>query len=336
MRSDPPAQVPKIHVASPYETVFANPEDALTASLRAAIRAGTDAALAESSEEADLIVLVERWGFKGRKHAREYERDEFLRTNAGRIFVVNFDDYAAGYWPGCYTSLTNTNFDERHHRACVYPKDYNESAACRAVEHVDRRYLFSFQGTLHSHPVRGALYEALRGDPRGRMIDVTQAFHSHSSEQKQRYVETIRSSVFVLCPRGASPSTYRLYETMSQGRCPVIISDDWIPPEEVDWDEFALRVAEADIASLADVLHEHRSEGDAKGQRALEVWRDEFSGTKRFEGYVRKILQLWREGDGLDMRRLSARWRSRDFRAKNGWLLRQRAARLIAQHASSN
>ena len=98
-------------------------------------------------------------------------------------------------------------------------------------------WLFSFRGTDLSHPIRRKLFRYFSTHPRAKMVRNRTQFHSHSVKEKQDYVDDILSSKFVLCPRGWSPSTYRLFEVMELGRCPVIISDDWVPIHGVPWQD---------------------------------------------------------------------------------------------------
>ena len=69
-------------------------------------------------------------------------------------------------------------------------------------------------------------------------------------EARARYRQTMARSKFVLCPRGAGASSYRLYETLAGGRVPVIISDEWVAPNGVDWQSCAVRVREGEVAGL--------------------------------------------------------------------------------------
>jgi hypothetical protein len=55
-------------------------------------------------------------------------------------------------------------------------------------------------------------------------------------------------SKFVLCPRGYACSRWRLFETMMAGRVPVIISDQWVPPEGPAWERFSVRVSQKHVA----------------------------------------------------------------------------------------
>jgi hypothetical protein len=88
------------------------------------------------------------------------------------------------------------------------------------------------------------------------------------------YLTEIRTSKFVLCPRGLGTSSNRLYEVMQLGRVPVILADDWDPPRDLPWAEFSIRVAESDVPELRNILEPSESRAAAMGARAAAVWRE--------------------------------------------------------------
>ena len=110
----------------------------------------------------------------------------------------------------------------------------------------------------------------LAGNPRAKMVRTRTQFHNHSAEEKRKYVEDILLSKFVLCPRGWFPATYRLFEVMELGRCPVIISDDWVPIDGVPWQDCCLVIRQKDAASCANILGEQESECRENSGKLLE------------------------------------------------------------------
>jgi len=180
-----------------------------------------------SPSEADLIIIFQGWSFKLPDYARELLSNAMFSKYAHKVYVVNYDStIGEGFLPGCYVSLKKSNYDQARFRACAYPKIYNKHVAASDAKREHHRYLFSFRGTLHSHPVRQRMFDALSDEPNSLMVNNTKDFHSHTDEEKQLYVKDLIDSQFVLCPRGSSPNSYRLFEAMSTGRCPVIISDE--------------------------------------------------------------------------------------------------------------
>ena len=206
---------------------------------------------------ADIIVLFEEWDTRFWQYSDVLAKDPFFRAHWDRIFTINCDDLGRGFLPGCYTSLTRHNFDHQLHRACAYPYSYNEFVATSSQQAKrNANWLFSFRGTYLSHPIRKKLFRYFSTHPQAKMVWTGTKFHSHSAKEKKEYVEDILLSKFVLCPRGWSPATYRLFEAMELGRCPVIISDDWVPIHGVPWHECSIVIKEKDIAHCADLLTE--------------------------------------------------------------------------------
>ena len=60
--------------------------------------------------------------------------------------------------------------------------------------------------------------------------DDPRAIGTGPEQQRQRYIDRLRRSVFCLCPSGTGPNTIRLWEAIGSGAIPVIISDTFRPP----------------------------------------------------------------------------------------------------------
>jgi hypothetical protein len=279
---------------------------------------------------ADIIVLFEEWDSRFWQYSNILAGDSFFRTHWDRIVTINCDDLGRGFLPGCYTSLTRRNFESDLHRACAYPYTYNELVEIASRQQRSTNWLFSFRGTDVSHPIRRKLLRCFSTHPRARMVRSLTRFHSHSSDEKQEYVDDILSSNFVLCPRGWSPVTYRLFEVMELGRCPVIISDDWVPIQGVPWQECSIRIKETDVSHCADILTEQESEAEKLGRVAREVWESHFAEPAKFRAMMRFILEL-RARSGRDCHDYRERWSSWRFHYSNEWLPHQRFAKRVGR-----
>jgi Exostosin family len=280
---------------------------------------------------ADLIVLFEEWGTRFWQYADTLLDDPLVRDHWERIYTINCDDLGRGFLPGCYTSLNRANFEPELHRSCAYPYVYNELVKCASSQkRSGQKWLFSFRGTDRSHPIRRKLFHCFSREPSGKMVRTTTNFHSHSHGEKRDYIEDILESKFVLCPRGWSPTTYRLFEVMELGRCPVIISDDWIPIGGVPWSECSIIIREKDVARCVDILRDQEPNAERLGEAARNVWEAHFSEANKFNRMLESILELQSQGrdDGGDYRN---RWSSWRFYYRNEWLPHQRAASNIAR-----
>jgi hypothetical protein len=102
----------------------------------------------------------------------------------------------------------------------------------------------------------------------------------------------MKASKFVLCPRGLSVSSIRLFETMKTGRVPVILSDGWVEPPGPAWEKFAIRVREADLARLPQILEEREADAVRMGELARREWLEWFAEETAFHTAVEWCLQI--------------------------------------------
>jgi Exostosin family len=208
--------------------------------------------------------------------------------------------------PGMYASLASSRaragqagaFYVAHHhreRRSGFFDDLEEARNSKSD------LLWSFMGTVSTHPVRQRL-AGLR-DPVGLVQD-TQQFNdvirwgwesTHRKEGRKAFCEyatLLGRSSFVLCPRGYGPSSIRLFESLQVGRCPVIISDDWLPPPFVDWTRCSIRVPEARVADLPSILKHREADSEALGQEARHVWEQFFSPETQLATLLRGSLAM--------------------------------------------
>jgi len=68
----------------------------------------------------------------------------------------------------------------------------------------------------------------------------------HDPTLRSEYIENIKNSDMVLCCRGAGNFSYRLYETLSCGKIPIIVDTDISLPcsDRVEWDRFIITTPE--------------------------------------------------------------------------------------------
>ena len=286
---------------------------------------------------ADLIVLLESNHFRTQRAIPSLLAEPVLRDFPDKTFTINYEDHPAGFLPGLYAALPAGKFDPARHGSWCYLFPPNPEVYKSAVLPVDERcdLLFSFRGA-ESYPVRRRLFDLpLAPEMRGRITRIDRWFN-HDPGEQQDYVEEIRRSRFVLCPRGLAPASHRLFEVMALGRCPVIIGDEWVAPDAVDWSRCALRVPEADVESLPGLLKQREPEAAELGRQARAAWEQCFSPGRKFEAALDALVKLRDARPGnYDERAYQARWNSPVFRHLNGWTLPQRVSRKASQLWSS-
>lgn len=213
-----------------------------------------------------------------------------------RVMVFDERDRPWCRFPGVYVSMPAKYFDYRHQRAWGYFPRLPSNPPPKAPD-----LLFSFVGSI-THRCRppllqlageDSIVEAVSGftfyDPSSRDFDA----------RRQHFADVLGRSRFVLCPRGGGTSSIRLYEALSIGRVPVVISDEWVPPPGPDWSRISLRWPERRIAGLREFLRAHEDEWHKMSVAAEEAYAEFFAPDvwfHRFTELVNELRQQTRSG----------------------------------------
>jgi hypothetical protein len=267
---------------------------------RAVLDPGTE--LVGSGREAELVI----YPISGRSDAPAEETVRDLsRREIRRLFVYTQVDDPIPWAPGVYVSLpagragnacTGGFFVPHHHREAGGIGDDLEAA-----RGISPDLLWSFAGTVSSHPVRSRL--AQLEDERGLLRD-TQRWNdtirwAWDSELRAEgrtafasFAELLGRSSFVICPRGYGTSTFRLFEALQVGRCAVVLSDEWLPPPFVDWSSCAIRVPESAVDELPSILREREAEAPALGREARAVWERHFSPERQLQTLIDSCVAI--------------------------------------------
>jgi hypothetical protein len=250
-------------------------------------------------DAADIILFVERYGagwyFGGvRKHP-------YVRKHREKCFIFCSNPFVIPLLPGIYTGVER-RWSSRRTLGGFYLGTAKNPFTTFTPPSSDLPYLYSFMGSLQNSEVRERLRQLEH--PRGLMQDTSadyaRALHREMDARERldyhrRYAEATKASKFVLCPRGLSASTIRLFETMRMGRVPVILSDGWVEPRGPVWDKFAIRVREEDYAKIPRILEEREQEAVPMGELARAQWLEWFGEETAFHRIVEWCLTLQRE-----------------------------------------
>jgi hypothetical protein len=129
-----------------------------------------------------------------------------------------------------------------------------------------KRYRASFIGRLATHPIRQRMADALRHVPDVRVVDGDQG--------PRAFVRLTLASYSALAPRGYGGSSFRFFEAMQLGVCPILIGDYDTRPfkSDIDWEGFSFLVRDPDeLPALLDRVS--RLEMADRGRRAAEAYR---------------------------------------------------------------
>lgn len=247
--------------------------------------------LVDDPEDADVVLFVQC-------HLVDWRLTQILRSELARRYwakAMVYDERDRPWLslPGVYVSTPSSSFDPRRQRAWAYvwssrrprpdfPTDYEPDL------------LFSFVGS-RTAACREAVLELRHPDAVIEDVADFSVWDSSSTdfeERRCRYDEVLTRSRFVLCPRGRGTSTFRLYETIAAGRVPVIISDEWVPPEGPRWDSFSLRVREDQIASLPAILWERSGDWGAMSAAASAACSEFFGEAATFHRVAELLDEL--------------------------------------------
>jgi hypothetical protein len=250
--------------------------------------------LVEDPSTADLILFVENAHYRDDPYYRRLRRHPWVREFPDRVFMYNETDRPWCVLPGLYCSMPRRSFDTSRQRAFCYAYTVNPFIADDTAA-TQPDLLFSFLGAP-THKVRRRLYQL--ADPDG-LIEDTHSFSlwralppDEYEHRNRRYASILARSKFVLCPRGVGTSTYRLFEAMQAGRAPVLVSDQWVEPRGPNWGAFLLRVPEASVDMLPQILRNHEAEAAERGARARRAWDEWFAPDVRFHSAVEACASI--------------------------------------------
>lgn len=235
--------------------------------------------LVESPDAADLILVCPR--ARNPVFPIEVFREGIAWKHRQKCVVISTDDSPTITHKGFYTSLRAGATRSPLLRGGFYPLvTYATPDEAFPLEQ-NFRYLFSFLGSFATHPVRrhiGALAAGDWLDKGGRFLisdtggSPPAGAQNRGPQFRQGYLDALRESKFILCPRGMCPSSVRLFETMKAHRVPVVISDEWVRPPEIPWDRFAIVVKEKDAQNIPRILESEEDSFPQRAELARQVW----------------------------------------------------------------
>lgn len=314
---DPPGShtLMRIYIASIGDDPPHRAQREVMAELARADRIGAHVAT-DDPERADAILFTDLHQHPDDPFLGRLRRNAIARAFTDKSFVLDQRDRPTFAGPGIYMSASSRW--RRPVRGGPYPVLPNAQSGSPESPNL----LASFIGS-RTHPVRDQLLELQH--PRLLMEDSTGAAvlpwlqdPAETAAPRMRYAEAIRLSKFVLCPRGHGRSSFRIFEAMSAGRVPVVISDDWLPPPRVDWTACAVRIAERDAGRVPAILAGEEARWEERSSAVRVAWEQEIGPSSRWHHYGETLAELAR----LPQRE-SPRW----------WWIQEPVVRLAARRA---
>lgn len=236
--------------------------------------------LVEDPDAADVILFVSPF----EPDAGDVLRHPLAREHRQKTFVFDNRDRPLPIIPGVYVCSEKRWFPRAVSRTGGYLRVFeNERIPTEPLP--AEGPLFSFVGDTTRVRVRREI-ASLR-HPRGLIIDT-----SKGRPEQDRYAEALRTSRFVLAPRGLGSSSWRLFETMKAGRAPVILADAWRPPKGPRWSQFSVRVRESDVHKVPEILEKMEPRAAEMGRLARAAWEEWFALDTSFHRIVEWCLDI--------------------------------------------
>lgn len=248
----------------------------------------------DDPEAADLILFVENVHFDDDPFYKVLRKHPWLPRYSEKTFMYNGHDRPYCTLPGVYASMPKRYFDRSRQRAGGYiltSNPYIEDTA-RAVASPD--LLFSFAGRCNA-PVRKEVIKLRH--PEGHIWDTAHYdpyVGVNRGAEPMKFAQLMGRSRFVICPRGIGTGTHRVFETMQAGRVPVIVSDEWVEPDGPQWDRFSIRVREADVHRIPEIVSEADSRWSELASNARAVWEEWFAPEVKFHRLVENCVEIMR------------------------------------------
>ena len=247
--------------------------------------------LVEDPAAADLILLmvpdgVPEWSFVPGYHAK--------------TFVISTRDLPSFTHQGVYASAGGRlpRFGARVRSGAYnlisepYKNPFVKDCAPGFGLRSSKKYLFSFIGR-DCHPARTQLLrtryrrqDVLMRDSSDFNLWTPSAFGGSAQSAAREFFDALASSKFVLCPRGVSPNTIRLFECLKLGVAPVVISDGWLRPLGPAWERFCIFVKENELDRIESIVEAHEDRYLEMGEEAKRAHEEYFSDHTYFNFLV--------------------------------------------------
>ncbi len=239
-----------------------------------------EAALKDPSPDATFIVarphidravqILTKYNELGHKFRVIHLSDEYCSDSIAWYGLSNctvvYRNYARAGLPG---------------NAKVIPLGYWRVSAAGDISSADRPLLWSFHGCSWAGRVRDISYLVSQmsgaGDER-YSVKLLDEWRSSQMTPEAEYRDILRSSKFVLCPRGNNPETFRLYEALEAGAVPLYVRSDG---DEEFWNWIRAKIPLMNIKDYEAAAKMLKILGQAQRQEQM------------YDRYRRGVLDAW-------------------------------------------
>lgn len=304
-----------------YHSSLADEDSAILQKVKAALILNYGVEEVEDAEEADAIIIQEKFSFKNFNYMRDLVKDPYVLKYANKVYTINSDDWATGALKGLYTSIPIGRYNSRINCSIPY-FGYPNNLIFDEYEDKLPTFLGTWRGNLVSNKVRRRMVNVL--DKKNFRLELTTSWLNHEQNEKEQYRDLLLAGKFSLCPAGWAPTTFRIYESMALKRAPVIISDEFIPPTGPHWNSFAIFIPQKNIKNIEEILREYESRSEELGEKANEAWKSFFAPDVIQNYYANALMSLINNQYKTTVDQELKRFRSFTLYWQNEWTLFQR------------
>ena len=316
----------KLYFLTPEESSLAAKDCSMLNGIKSDLLARRGHREAADPNAADAIILHEEFSFKEWRYVPRLLKDPVVGRYPNKVYTINTDDAANGLLRGVYTSLPRSRFNAQYHGIVPYASFPNQAVLERRMEpRPEPKYLGTWRGNTKSNRKLRTLFLKVCKDSPKFLVETTSSWLNHDVSEKHHYVDVLLSGRFSLCPGGWAAVSFRIYESMALGVCPVIIADEFIAPNGPNWSDFSIRIPEADVPNIATILEGFSDSYLEMGTLARKAWEQYFSPERVMKYYADALLSCIRTGlnTGSAAKEI-ARWRSFMTYWSNHWTIPQR------------
>ena len=221
--------------------------------------------LVDNPKDSDFIIFVEHHPFDD-PYFFNVLKHPIYKLYKNKCYLYHDSDYNIALIPTISPSICYSSFNKKMHHPYHYLEQISNNPYIEYIPNKidEKKYLFSFMGACRTYPlVRDKIVKLYEGDD--NIMDTKDSNSWDLDKEKRdiyfkKYVQILSQSKFILCPRGIGPSSYRQYESMKMGIAFVIISDEWVEPKGIDWQSCSVRIKEADVGQIENILKSRENE----------------------------------------------------------------------------